>query len=824
MSETRFTVAVGAAGVFVAAVAAVAATRLGGDAVVEWVDNLSQLAGALAASVAFLVTGVRARGIERRWRLLVAAGTGSWALGMAAWSYYQIVDDMAIPSPSLADVGYLGLPVFVLPALLVLASDTWPPRSERAARTLLPTSPTPLGRSGGRARAVLVLDGLVVVGSLFVLTWSTALGAAVATGGPAGLAFLVAVAYPITDLVLVVIVVLLATFRRVRRRRALTFLGLGLVAISVSDSFFTYLVSTGAESIDPLLNTGFVAGPVLIALAAAAPESEPEPVDMARARRRRRFAVAHLLLPYIPLTAVMVLIATQTAVGSGPDPLATYVALVVVALVVVRQLLTLLENVALLDRVRAGQQELAHQAFHDPLTGLANRALFSDRLAHAVELQERDFRPLALLFVDLDDFKTVNDSLGHAAGDELLRSVAERLRGCVRTADTVVRLGGDEFAVLLESAQEPPEIVGDRILDALRHPFAVSGHIRTVGASVGVVVADPTEPGLTADRLLYRADTAMYTAKRRGKGQLVLYRPGLSPTSADPDLPGRLAAALHGNPAAGRVHVHYQPIVRIVDGSTVAVEALARWTDPEHGPVPPDVFVAVAERTGLVADLDDQVLDQACRDLRDLRERTGVPLAVHVNVSATRLGDPMLETAIHTVLRRYGLAGSVLVLEITETSRVADLAAATAVLRRLRTLGVRLALDDFGTGYGTLAHLHLLPVDVVKLDQTLTTEDPDPARAESLRRSVVSISRALGMLVVAEGVETRAQAADLLRLGCDLGQGFLFGRPVPVEELRVIPPRVPADPADPAAPVGSAAPVGPAGSVGGAQRPRGTRP
>jgi diguanylate cyclase (GGDEF)-like protein len=578
----------------------------------------------------------------------------------------------------------------------------------------------------------------------------------------------------------------------VRWQPPLLLLGLGLVAISISHSFVTWLVSSGADRIHPLFDAGFVAGPVLIALAAVAP-AQP-----AGARTRRRSALpawAHLLVPYLPLTAVGLLMTGQTAVGVRLDPVEIYAGMLVMVLVLARQLVTLRENLTLLQRVRDGRRQLAHLAFHDPLTGLVNRALFGDRLAHAVELHRRDGQPVALLFCDLDDFKTVNDSLGHGAGDELLRQVAQRLSGTVRSSDTVARLGGDEFAVLLEGGQADRAAVVDRLAEALRMPFTLDGDARSVRCSLGLVAADEPGPDVTPDLLLHQADGAMYEAKRHGGGRMVTYRPGETPTHTDPDLPERLARALRRGVSASEddgLRVHYQPIVRIADGTTVAVEALARWTDRARGPVSPDVFVAVAERTGLVGELDDRVLEQACRDLAALRRKLGRGLAVHVNVSATRLHDPGLERTVCGALERHGLPGGALVLEITETSRVPDQDAASRVLQRLRQAGIRVALDDFGTGYGTLAHLHLLPVDVVKLDRTLTT--PDTEQGERLRRSVVSISRALGMLVVAEGVETGRQAVGLHRLGCDLAQGWLYGRPVAVPDLRLVPARVPEPP------------------------------
>jgi diguanylate cyclase len=573
---------------------------------------------------------------------------------------------------------------------------------------------------------------------------------------------------------------------------------LGLVAISVSDSVFAYLVSSGADDIPPLGDVGFVAGPFLVALAALAPV---EPATRGGGEPSRFRLRGHLLVPYVPLTAVGLLLLTQTALDRMFDPLEVYLGLLVVTLVVTRQFITLRENTTLLERVQRGQEELAYQAFHDPLTGLPNRALFGDRLAHAADVHRDERRPLGLLFVDLDDFKVVNDTLGHAAGDALLQEVGRRLRGCVTAADTVARLGGDEFAVLVESDLEAAT-VADLVCATLVRPFRLETGIRSVRASIGLVVPDPRDGTVSAELLLRRADAAMYAAKRRGGGAVVRYGPGLISLLDDPGLPIRLADAL----GRGEIGVVYQPIVRLSDASTVAVEALARWTDRESGPVPPDVFVAAAERTGLIADLDDFVLDRACRDTAALRARSGIPLAVHVNVSASRLADPELERAVQASLVRHRLPAAALVLEITETSTVPDVAAAIPILQRLRARGVRLALDDFGTGYGTLATLHVLPIDLVKLDRTLAVPAGDPDRGGALRRAVVSISRTLGMLVVGEGVETPEQAAELSRLGCDLGQGFLFGRPEPVARLRLTAPHVPPDPV--LTPFGAAVPRG----------------
>jgi diguanylate cyclase (GGDEF)-like protein len=737
---------------------------LGEDAKVI-VDNGAQLAAGVAAAVSCWVTSRRLTGVERRWRRLMAYGMTGWSIGQVVWSYGQAVADTPLPSPSLADIGYLMLPAFALPALLALAA----------------TGPRP-GAAQCRAAAVLAMDGLIVVGSLFILTWSTALGAVVAAGAPTTVAFAVAIAYPVADLVLVVIVVLLISAGPAppEYRPQLLLLGSGLVALSVSDSLFAYVVASDGPGMSPLLNAGFVVGPALIAVAAfsrARPE-RPSTRPIGPAARWLR-----LLPPYVPVIATGALILVETATGRPLGRVEVTVAWLGLALVVARQMITLADNTLLLARVSEGQRRLVHQAYHDSLTGLANRVLFRERLERAVVRHRRDGQPMALLFIDIDDFKLVNDRLGHTIGDRLLGAVGERLglRAC--PGATVARLGGDEFAVLLEDHPVPAETVGERLLEMLRAPFPIDDHKISIGASVGVVQPDANEVRLTADSLLRRADAAMYVGKRRGKGRVVRYLAGETDGSGDPDLPQLLADALSGDPAASGFTVFYQPIVRLSDGATVAVEALARWSHPMVGPVDTDIFVTVAERAGLVAALDDFVLDRGCADAALLAERFGRPVDVHVNVSAARLGRPELESAVERALVRHGIRPDRLVLEITETSRMADLTAASAAVCRLRETGVRVALDDFGSGFNALAQLHALPVDVVKLDGGLTGLGDEPSRAETLARSVLGICADLGVVVVAEGLETAGQAGALARLGCELGQGYLYGPPSALRDI-----------------------------------------
>jgi diguanylate cyclase (GGDEF)-like protein/PAS domain S-box-containing protein len=424
--------------------------------------------------------------------------------------------------------------------------------------------------------------------------------------------------------------------------------------------------------------------------------------------------------------------------------------------------------------------ELRHQAFHDALTGLANRALFVDRLEHA--LARRAPRPscLAVVFVDLDDFKTLNDSLGHGAGDELLVAVAARLRGCMRPVDTVARLGGDEFTVLLEDldAGEEADQVAERIVEALRVPVPVAGREIVVGASAGYVLATP---GDTADELVRNADLAMYAAKGLGKGRSSRYEPGMH---ADALTRLELKADLERALADGELSLHYQPIVSLTDGRVLAVEALARWHHRGRGPVPPAEFIPLAEESGLIVDLGRWALQESCDQVG--RWRAAYPgacaLGLSVNLSARQLGHEPIVDEVAAILAAAGIDPSDLILEVTESIALGGSEAPLAALHGLKALGVRIALDDFGTGYSSLGNLQRMPVDTLKLDRSFVEGLGDGDRTV-LTRSVLALAETLAREVVAEGIETPEQLAALQELGCPLGQGYLLARPLPPERL-----------------------------------------
>jgi diguanylate cyclase (GGDEF)-like protein/PAS domain S-box-containing protein len=423
---------------------------------------------------------------------------------------------------------------------------------------------------------------------------------------------------------------------------------------------------------------------------------------------------------------------------------------------------------------KAFERKLRHQALHDSLTGLANRALFTDRVEHALSQRAQGNRQVAVVFLDLDDFKTVNDSLGHAAGDKLLSTVAARLAENVRPGDTTARLGGDEFAVLLEGpgAADTAFAAADRLLRALKEPFTIDGKDVDVSASLGIAVADGS--GGRAEELLRNADIAMYTAKSHHKGGRALFEPRMHEAALRRlELKAELQRAVD----AGDFLLQYQPIVDLGTGSVEGFEALVRWAHPEKGMVPPAEFIPLAEETNLILPLGRWVLEQACRQARTWHRALGTTMSV--NLSQKQVAEPGLVEDVAGVLRRTGAAPGSITLEITESVVMHDVEQTVDVLRRLRQLGVSVAIDDFGTGYSSLATLRQLPVDVLKIDKAFVDDVATSSEDAVLVGTVVDLARGLGMVTVAEGIEDAAQRHRLRQLGCARGQGYHFARPLP---------------------------------------------
>ena len=427
------------------------------------------------------------------------------------------------------------------------------------------------------------------------------------------------------------------------------------------------------------------------------------------------------------------------------------------------------------------EAKLHWSAFHDDLTGLPNRAMFFDSVAHALKTGGLDTPPAAVLLIDLDEFKAVNDTLGHAAGDEVLTLAAQRLQRVVGPGDLVARLSGDEFAVLLESASDPA-LVAARLVAALAEPFLVEQRPLMISASIGVVELAPDEQTVGAEDTLAHADIAMYAAKRAGKSRYAVYEPCMS-------LPGtrtlQLREPLRQALARGGIQAYYQPIVDLLSGEPVAFEALARWHH-DGRQVAPDDFIPIATRSGLMPDLTDRMLDLACAQAAAWSAELGhCDLRVSVNVSPRSISDPGLSDRVAHHLQRHGLAPDQLALEITEDALLYNLPTAIAVARRLRELGVVLSLDDFGAGYSSMLHLRQIPLESIKIDRAFTGDIDTNPQSEHFLQALLTLGHDLGLRVIVEGVERRTQMQVLRRIGATFAQGYLFSRPVPPEEVRL---------------------------------------
>ena len=427
-------------------------------------------------------------------------------------------------------------------------------------------------------------------------------------------------------------------------------------------------------------------------------------------------------------------------------------------------------------------EQLSHQALHDPLTGLANRALFEDRLLQGLRKLKRQSGWIAVLLLDLDDFKGVNDTLGHRVGDQLLVALTRRLEKVIRNSDTLCRFGGDEFLYLAEdlTSAEEAEAIASRLLDAVAEPFQIEGTSLEQHLSIGIVAC--SEAATDCSGLIQDADTAMYEAKRRGKGHYVVFRPLMRQNSINRfELAQELRKAL----SSGELSMHYQPIVNLTSMELVGFESLMRWQHAKRGWVPPDVFIAVAERSDLIFDLGTFALCQSTDEAKSWSSkgiRNGLAY-VAVNLSTRQFYDQNLLNTVKNALADTSLAPERLVVEITESVALADIDLSTKIVSQFRELGISIALDDFGTGYSSLAYLAMLHPDIIKIDRSFVNPSRKSKYARDLLEGIVSLGRKLKMTVLAEGIETQEQLELLRNLGCDLGQGYLFSPAVPSSEV-----------------------------------------
>jgi diguanylate cyclase len=608
------------------------------------------------------------------------------------------------------------------------------------------------------SRFTVLLDGMIAGCALFVVGWAVTVRSVWEAGADSLFAFVVSMAYPVGDIVLATMAVLLAARTRRGSRGIGLLLILGLAGMTTSDVLFALSTSAGTYASGQASDAGWFIAFSACGAAGWAATRQPMVFDDTGVMTRWR-----IMLPYVPFGLAASIAAGQTLVGDRVDAPEAVPLLAGMMLILLRQLSTLLHNATLARR-------LQHQAYHDPLTGLGNRALSTERLESALN----SATPTAIVFLDLDDFKMINDSFGHDAGDTVLRAVADRLRACFAEPDTVARLGGDEFAVHTTRLDGLPARV-QRLLDGLNEPIQVGARTVQVGASIGIAVSDGGP--MPSEDLRKNVDLAMYAAKAQGKNTYALFEPSMR-ESFDHELMWR--AELHQALVDETLHVAYQPIVGLADHRVIGVEALARWDHPRLGPVPPDVFIPVAERAALIGELGLFVLRRACAEFAAWPGARDAYLSV--NVSPLQMLDPEFPGRVAATLADTGLRPQQLVLEVTENA-LADESEVIGTLVRLRATGVRVAIDDFGTGYASLRYLHRFPADIVKIDRTYIQDIAlDPA-AMRIVGTLWQLFNAIGLTAVAEGIEDEAQAAMLIELGCPYGQGFLLGRPAPLASM-----------------------------------------
>jgi diguanylate cyclase (GGDEF)-like protein len=429
---------------------------------------------------------------------------------------------------------------------------------------------------------------------------------------------------------------------------------------------------------------------------------------------------------------------------------------------------------------KAAEDRIEFLAHHDPLTGLPNRILLRDRFETALAQAARNRAKVALIFLDIDHFKAVNDSLGHPAGDVLLRQVAARLKGCVRASDTVCRQGGDEFLLLVVPVPDPraASVVAEKVLQVLREPVELEGHSLAVGASIGISVFP--DDGDNFDTLLQKADMAMYEAKAAGRNGYRFFSSEMNANALERlNMQNRLRRALERD----EFQLHYQPQVDLDSGRIIGMEALLRWTSPDLGPVSPGKFIPIAEESGLIVQIGAWVLRTACRQNRSWQARGLPEVPVAVNLSALQFARGDLLDTVERALDDSRLPARFLELELTESILLHDADNIMASLRRLKNLGIKLSIDDFGTGYSSLSYLKRLAVDKLKIDQSFVRDiasDPDDA---AIVRAIIQMGHSLKLRTIAEGVESADQLAFLRAEGCEEGQGYLFGRPIPAAEM-----------------------------------------
>ena len=703
----------------------------------------------LIAMVAVLVGVHRRRPVRAGSWWLIALGLALLSIGDITYSALAF-GGQEVGYPSLADLGYLsGYLAFILGSFGLMR-----------------------GRVAGGDRTP-VIDAAILAAGAGSLFWIGIVQPNL-QGVVDPVAAAVSLAYPTADLLLLALGLRVLLTPDARPRHLQLYLA-GIAFYFISDVIYAMAVLNESYAQVQIIDVGWIAGVLLVGVAALHPSAGAPVASVASSEARlSRFRLALLVIAALVAPILLII----HGLREGDDFVVGLMMewTILFALVLVRLTTTVDELAASLRLRRRLQVDLAYQAHHDPLTKLANRLLFEMRLGEAMA---RAPEMTALIFIDLDDFKAINDSMGHAAGDDLLRILAGRLIGGLRGTDLGARLGGDEFAILVEGSPDAAvaRAVAERALAILRAPVTVAGHPLWVHASAGVAMG---AAGSTATDLMRDADIAMYQAKSLGKDRVEAYEAEMhSRVVLSSALRTELAEAI----ASHAFVVHYQPIINLETGHVAGAEALVRWDHAVRGLLGPMDFIPYAEASGLIHDLGRWILSEACRTAASWPARSdGERFSISVNLAPSQLLGAGLIDDVAEILATWGLPPDRLILEVTETALV-DLEHSHEALRRLRALGVRLALDDFGTGYSTLSYLAALPLSIVKVDRRFTAAIGHGKRDAALLDGILGLCNALGLATVGEGVELPSQLKGLRSRGCQFGQGYLLGRPGPAAQF-----------------------------------------
>lgn len=715
----------------------------------EWLYFLVSL-----ATVVAIVVGVRRNRPAHPWVwYLLAAGQAAFCIGDGFWMVMSILG-RSIPYPSIADPVYLiAYPLFG--AGLILAA---------AMRS-------------GSSRVGVVLDAAVIMVGVSMISWLVLMRPYVDDPTAPWLSKAVSIAYPVGDLFLVgVLVPVIAMMTR--RTTSARFLIAWLPLLLVADTVYAVMVIHNSYVEGSWVDVGWLASYVMLGAAALHPSMAGAATTAAEDIAPRPVGRLRIALLAIASVTGPVLILYGSLQRDLEDILVLSVGCVILAALVVVRLVRLVHEGnarrAELDRA-VGQ--ITHQALHDPLTGLANRTLFSDRLGHAAARARRNATGLTVLLLDLDDFKAINDGRGHAVGDQLLVEVARRLEATMRESDTVARIGGDEFAILIEDvAGEWAVRVAQRVLEAIAVPVEIAGREVFASASIGIAMHDPKKDA--PSETLQHADIAMYRAKRAGTGRYVIFQSEMGESAVRRvELETDMRRAMDAGWADFRIH--YQPVVDLDSGTILGLEALVRWDHPSRGLLPPNEFLSIAEETGLMLPLGRWILRESCATVA--RWRRSIPameqLSLSVNLSSKQVEAVALVSDVEEALGATGLEPSALTLELTEDVLVSDVDAVELGLRSLADLGVRLSVDDFGTGKSSMRYLARFPITELKIDKSYVDELASADGNPSLVQGMIDLGRAMRFRIVAEGIEHRRQAWSLRAMHCERGQGYLFARP-----------------------------------------------